>query len=66
MTSEKFADVELITLGRDLAGLAEVLSGEARVAVDTESDSLYSYREKVCLIQFSTSQADYLVDRWRW
>jgi ribonuclease D len=32
------------------------------VAVDTESDSLYVYFEKVCLIQFSIPGVDYLVD----
>jgi ribonuclease D len=32
------------------------------VAVDTESDSLYVYHEKVCLIQFSIPDVDYLVD----
>jgi ribonuclease D len=32
------------------------------VAVDTESDSLYVYFEKVCLIQFTTPGFDYLVD----
>lgn len=42
--------------------LMQRLSNESLIAVDTESDSLYSYFEKVCLIQFSTSQADYLVD----
>lgn len=35
---------------------------EPLVAVDTESNSLYAYREQVCLIQFSTPSADYLVD----
>jgi ribonuclease D len=45
-----------------LAHLIEVLSNEPVVAVDTESDSLYSYFEKVCLIQFSTTNADYLID----
>ncbi len=38
------------------------LAHQPLVAVDTESDSLYSYYEKVCLIQFSTPQVDYLVD----
>lgn len=38
------------------------LCTETTVAVDTESDSLYSYFEKVCLVQFSTWQTDYLVD----
>lgn len=32
------------------------------VAVDTESDSLYVYFEKVCLIQFTIPRVDYLVD----
>jgi ribonuclease D len=32
------------------------------VAVDTESNSLHAYRERVCLIQFSTPTADYIVD----
>jgi ribonuclease D len=35
---------------------------ERAVAVDTESDSLYSYYEKVCLLQFSTRDQDYVVD----
>jgi len=47
---------------RQLEELIQTLSNESIVAVDTESDSLYSYFEKVCLIQFSTTQADYLVD----
>lgn len=42
--------------------LIGALSNEPLIAVDTESDSLYSYYEKVCLIQFSTAQLDYLVD----
>jgi ribonuclease D len=32
------------------------------LAVDTESNSLFAYTEQVCLIQFSTEKADYLVD----
>jgi len=44
------------------AQLIDALSKESVVAVDTESDSLYSYFEKVCLIQFSSAQADYLLD----
>lgn len=42
--------------------LLKDLTEEPLIAVDTESDSLYSYFEKVCLIQFSTPRADYLVD----
>lgn len=38
------------------------LQTQPRVAVDTESNSLHAYRERVCLIQFSIPTADYLVD----
>jgi ribonuclease D len=38
------------------------LSAQARVAVDTESNSLHAYREQVCLIQFSTTKKDYVID----
>ncbi len=45
-----------------LQRLAEILSREPRLAVDTEANSLHAYRERVCLIQFSTPTTDYLVD----
>lgn len=32
------------------------------IAVDTESNSLHAYQERVCLIQFSTGKNDYLLD----
>jgi ribonuclease D len=47
------------------AGLRSMLAhlqGERALALDTESNSLYVYREQVCLIQLSTSSRDYLVD----
>jgi ribonuclease D len=47
-----------LTLNEMLANLHD----SSIVAVDTESDSLYAYYEKVCLIQFSIPGADYLVD----
>jgi ribonuclease D len=52
----------LITESRQLDSLAATLMGEPLVAVDTESNSLYAYYERVCLIQFSTPDADFLVD----
>jgi ribonuclease D len=45
-----------------LARLAELLSRQNRIAVDTEANSLHAYRERVCLVQFSTPENDYLVD----
>ena len=38
------------------------LMAEPAVAVDTESNSLFAYTERVCLIQFSIPGQDYLVD----
>lgn len=45
-----------------LLRLVEELQREAIIAVDTESNSLFAYYERVCLIQFSTPSHDYLVD----
>lgn len=42
--------------------LIQTLDTVTQVAVDTESNSLYAYRERVCLIQISTRKCDYLVD----
>lgn len=51
-----------IDKSHQLKELVDTLSQEPLLSVDTESDSLYSYFEKVCLVQFSTTNADYLVD----
>ena len=45
-----------------LAEMLAHLRATPVVAVDTESDSLYVYFEKVCLLQFSVPGTDYLVD----
>ncbi len=45
-----------------LQKLMDDLVTQTRVAVDTESNSLHAFREQVCLVQFSTTNADYLVD----
>ncbi len=46
----------------DLRRLTDTLAREPVIAIDTESNSLYAYRERVCLIQISTRDADYIVD----
>src|SRR5262245_59410079 len=38
------------------------LRTQPRIAIDTEADSLYSYFEKVCLIQLSIPDHDYILD----
>ncbi|MBN1439137.1 MAG: ribonuclease D [Anaerolineales bacterium] len=45
-----------------LQSLAAEMRGIPRAGVDTESNSLHAYRERVCLIQISTSERDILID----
>jgi ribonuclease D len=52
----------LVADAAGLASLGRALAAEEAVAVDTESNSLFAYRERVCLIQFSTPARDYIVD----
>jgi len=52
----------LIERSEDIRRLADILLDTPQVAVDTESNSLYAYKEQVCLVQFSITQGDYLVD----
>lgn len=47
---------------KTLNQLTEDLSLQSRIAVDTESNSLHAYRERVCLVQFSTPKKDYVLD----
>ncbi|HUN09251.1 MAG TPA: HRDC domain-containing protein [Aggregatilineales bacterium] len=45
--------------------LLSKLRSEKLLAFDTESNSLYAYRERVCLIQLSTRKHDYILDPLR-
>jgi ribonuclease D len=45
-----------------LKRMVDALSSEPRIAVDTESNSLHAYRERVCLVQFSSPKKDYVLD----
>ena len=38
------------------------IAAEPLLAIDTESNSLFAYRERVCLVQVSTPSTDYLID----
>lgn len=40
----------------------EIFNTEPKVAIDLEANSLFAYREQVCLLQFSTAHRDYIVD----
>jgi ribonuclease D len=52
----------IVETARGMARLIEDLEKQSEIAVDTEADSFFSYREKVCLIQITVEDRDYLVD----
>jgi len=41
--------------------LAHIRSG-SRLAIDTEANSMYAYQERICLIQISTNERDFILD----
>ncbi|MFH2002112.1 MAG: HRDC domain-containing protein [Planctomycetota bacterium] len=45
-----------------LIALANEMEGHERVGLDTEADSLHHYYEKVCLIQLSLGEDNYIID----
>jgi ribonuclease D len=47
---------------RGMSRLIADLEKQREIAVDTEADSFFSYHEKVCLIQVTAQERDYLVD----
>src|SRR4030095_7708776 len=53
MVLAKSASHDVIESERQLADLIRQVQAADRVALDTEADSLHSYREKLCLLQFS-------------
>ena len=76
MDNQKPSHLGAPTLVHNVATFAEMMAhlrSQPIIAIDTESDSLYSYYPKVCLIQISTfadpddtdprQVLDYLVDR---
>jgi ribonuclease D len=52
----------LISDERGLNGLLSEAEGATRIAVDTEADSFFNFREKVCLVQITVGERDFLVD----
>jgi len=52
----------LVTDDGGLAELCAKLRATDEFGIDTEADSFFSYKEKVCLIQVTVDSTDYLVD----
>lgn len=51
-----------VNTSQGLTEAFQALESQPRIAVDTESNSLFSYQEKVCLIQISSPDTDYVID----
>ena len=62
MSLNHLPDPILVRTQRDLHELIATLTKQRVIAVDTEANSLFAYKERVCLIQFSVPDNDYLVD----
>ncbi len=52
----------LVQTAKGLDLLLADLASQTEIAVDTEADSFFNYREKVCLIQVTVEDRDYLLD----
>jgi len=55
----------LVETAAEVEALLVLLREEPALALDTESNSLHVYRERVCLIQLSTRQGDFVIDPLR-
>jgi ribonuclease D len=55
MALAKSASHDVVASEQQLADLIRQIEVTERVALDTEADSLHSYREKLCLLQISVS-----------
>lgn len=52
----------IIDTAEALHSLVEELRGIKLIAIDTEMDCCYHYHDKVCLVQLSSQDTDYLID----
>ena len=62
MSLEHAKTATLITAQEHLREVCLDLARCTRLAFDTESNGFYAYKEKVCLIQISSPDEDYIVD----
>lgn len=52
----------LITTPANWQACLTALKDEPRIALDLEANSMYAYRERICLIQISIPTQDYIID----
>ncbi len=58
----KLNSVAVIENQYDLSKLTGKLEKTSHIAIDTESNSYYAYFNRICLIQVSTEESDYIID----
>jgi len=56
------APVAVAAAGADVSGLARALAGAPFVALDVESDGMFAYRARVCLVQLAGADRIGIVD----
>lgn len=62
MTNWPFPPAKYIDTTKVLYQFVDAWAAEPLLAIDTESNSMHAYHERVCLIQLSTRSADYIID----
>ena len=53
---------EILNTERQLKDLVKNIENESAIGVDVEADSMYHFREKVCLIQMATAEINVVID----
>ncbi len=62
MMNAQLSKPRWISTAPTFTAMLEELRLESILAVDTESNSLFAYTERVCLVQLSTQKTDFLID----
>jgi ribonuclease D len=62
MSVRSGVDYEIIESSSQLARLVSQIEHEAAIGVDVEADSMYHFKEKVCLIQMATPSINVIID----
>ena len=55
-------DYQIIDTMAGLKTIAKILEKEETIAIDLEADSMYHFKEKVCLIQVATEKRNIIID----
>ena len=62
MGTKKTQHYDIITTGAQLENLLTTLQDQCFIGVDMEADSMYHFKEKVCLIQMAADNLNVIID----